>query len=689
MTHRYSFVVKEYRHDVQGLRALAVLLVIANHVLGWPGGGFVGVDVFFVISGFLITGLLLREHERTGTISFRAFYDRRVRRILPAALTVLVVTVVAGYTVLPKVRFESLAWDAVWAALFSSNWRSIFLGTDYMHVDDAPSPLQHFWSLSIEEQFYFVWPVILILALTYGFGRPRKTAGIVIAVVGLSSLGYAIWETSTNPTSAYFSTFSRVWELAAGAFLALAGSRLRSVGSRWRPALAWVGLVAIAGSALMMTGDTPFPGPWAIVPVLGALAVLAAGTGGDQRYLWPLTNPVTGYIGNLSYSLYLWHFPVLMFGAIFIADSPGALWAFVIVTTFVLAMISYHFIENPVRFRTGNAWFLRPMAAVLVIAVAAVVSVSTAARPSPPEAEVAAEVAPALMRNGVGPASQEMWKQIDDALAATSWPAELDPAIDNVRTEDKASEWVVDGCLGDNGRAEADAAQNALRCVYGDPKADKVAVVYGDSTAIGWVPGVRAALEPRGYRVEVLAFQQCPTADIATNYSTGSGMPECEVFRDWAVSHIEQLHPDLVIATNIPTTLQRLASGATGEVAQAEWEEASRLAMEKLSDMADEVVVLQAPPTRNNSDACALRGSVPADCELGRSALYVAMFTADSAASTNAGVRFVDTGPWFCAADGRCPAFVESAPVLVDGAHLTENRSLALAPVLAEVLVGG
>jgi peptidoglycan/LPS O-acetylase OafA/YrhL len=656
-------------------------------VFGWPGGGFVGVDVFFVISGFLITGLLLREHERSGKISFVDFYKRRIKRILPAAMAVLVVTLVAGYAVLPALRFKALAWDAAWAALFSANWRSIFLGTDYMHVDDALSPLQHYWSLSIEEQFYFVWPVILVVALTYGVTRPRRTAGIVIASIGILSLLFALWETAAQPTSAYFSTLSRTWELAAGAALALGASRLALLPEKRRPLIAWGGLATILLSALFMTEATPFPGPWAILPVMGTLAVLAAGIGGEQRGIWLLTNAWSGYIGNLSYSLYLWHFPVLVFATMFLGETPRRLAAFVIVATALLSALSYHFVENPVRFRAGRDRLFRPVATVLVFAVAAFAVVTFAPRQQSSEAAAAIVAAPLVERSESGPAVADRWSFVDDALEAESWPANLVPAIDNIRGEDRADEWVVDGCLGNEGRADNASEENALKCSYGDPEAGKVAVVLGDSTAISWVPGIRAALEPRGYRVDVLTFQQCPAVNIETKYSDGSPMPDCQMFREWAMGRIAQLSPDLVVAGSVPATLGRIASGASGEAAAQEWEVASRESMTALSAIANDVVVLQSSPTRNMTEACQLKGSLPTDCFLGRSPVYNAMLEADRAVAETTNVRFVETGSWFCAPDGRCPAFVGTSPVVVDGAHLTKQQSAALGPVLAEVLV--
>jgi peptidoglycan/LPS O-acetylase OafA/YrhL len=674
------------RHDIQGLRAVAVLLVIANHLWGWPGGGFVGVDVFFVISGFLITGLLLREHERSGRISMLGFYQRRIKRILPAALTVTLVTVVVGYAAFTRARFEGLVADAFWATLFSANWRSIFLGTDYMHADDAVSPLQHFWSLSIEEQFYFVWPFILVIALTYGVLRPRRVAGIVIAAIGLASFVFALWETAAHPTSAYFSTFSRAWELAGGAFLALGAARLGRLPERWRPVVAWSGLALIVVSAVVMTDETPFPGPWALVPVLGAMAVIAAGIGGQVRFMAPLTNRVSGYVGNLSYSLYLWHFPVITFATLFLAEAPRRLTVVVLVVTALLSMASYHFIENPIRFQKGAQRVVRPLATLLVITVVATTVVTIAPRPTVTQAAEPEAADVEVVREDLGPETEDQWALIDDALDQETWP-ELTPSVDAMGTEDKVPEWVEDGCLGNERGALEDPIANAERCDYGSKKAKKVAVVYGDSIAISWVPAVRAALEDEGYRIEVLTSQQCPTANVATFFNDGSEMTDCPAFREWALEHIKDTEPDLVIAANVPSTLDRLASGAEGAAAVAEWEAGQRETLASLAESAGDVVVLRAPPGRNGSEACQTRGNSPADCLLHKSKAYGSMNDADALVASEVDVRYIDTAQWFCAPSGDCPSFTGTEPVLADGSHLSGDYSKSLGGVVREALL--
>jgi peptidoglycan/LPS O-acetylase OafA/YrhL len=673
------------RRDIQGLRAVAVLLVIANHLVGWPLGGFIGVDVFFVISGFLITGLLLREHARTGRISFGDFYRRRIKRILPAAITVTVVTVVVGFVVFAQSRFESLLVDGIWATLFSANWRFISLGTDYMHVNDAVSPLQHYWSLSIEEQFYFVWPVVLVVVLSVVAKRKHRAAGIAISVIGVLSFAWAMLETANQPTWAYFSTFSRAWELAAGALVAIASTRIAAMPQRVRPFVAWAGLAVITGGIFLIDPETAFPGPFALVPVIGACLVIAAGIGAPQRYLWPITNRVTNYVGDISYSLYLWHFPVIVFTGIFLSEAPRRLAVVALVATVALSIASFHLIENPARLQTGKRRFVIPAAGIASMLAASVLVVSVAPQPSVAEQSMVAQ-AP-VERTGESEASAELWQDIDAALQEESWPA-LTPTYDGVTSSDKAPEWVTDGCLGNEAGALPDPIANAESCRYGDPGSDKVAVVLGDSVAISWVPGIRAALEPLGYSIEVVTAQQCPAANVQAQYNDGSDMEGCGELRNWAMNRVAEIQPDLVIASSVASTLPRLSSGADGAAAQNEWEAGMADTLTTLSASADRVVVLQGPPSRGGGDACALKNSVPSDCLMHRGESYALMDEADKQAVAGLDAVYAPTSSWFCSVDGRCPAFTGNIPVTVDGPHLTAAYSTRLAPVLRELLTG-
>ena len=372
---------KKQRLDIQGLRMLAVISVVLDHVIGWPAGGFVGVDVFFVISGFLITGLLLREYDRSGRISMKDFYRRRIKRLMPAALLVLLFTVTAGAILFSRPRAAELAWDGLFAAIFGANWRFAATGTDYFQAGLLPSPLQHYWSLSVEEQFYLVWPLVIIalLWLANRFGVSERARGIAlgagILVMSAGSLIWASYETSTSPSIAYFSTFSRGWELGVGAAVAIL---LHFV--TWRPngvwavAGAYMGIVGIVASWVLITPESAFPAPWALLPVLGTAAVIVAGSTrspGYDRAVAPLTNRFSVYIGDISYSLYLWHFPVAIIGLSFLSAGTVTYSMIAFALSFALSALTYRFVENPARKSDWGAW-LRRLRGVRIVAPAVV-----------------------------------------------------------------------------------------------------------------------------------------------------------------------------------------------------------------------------------------------------------------------------------------------------------------------------
>lgn len=347
---------KKFRPDIQGLRMIAVVAVILDHLLGWPSGGFVGVDIFFVISGFLITSLLLREHEKTGTISFLGFYTRRVKRIIPAAVLVIGATVVTAWFLFAPGRLRSTLGDAIWAFVFAANWRFGITGTDYFNADSAVSPLQHFWSLAVEEQFYLVWPWVMLAIfalISYGRGTRRRARVVVLAaiiVLTAGSFAWALWETSTVPTWAYFSTFSRAWELGIGALLAVVAGVFSGIPPWLRTALAWAGLVGIAISVFLVSADHGgFPAPLAALPVLATALVITSGTGGDARFIWPITNRVSSYIGDISYSLYLWHFPFVIFLGPFFPENGWVYYVIALLLMCSVSMLSYHLVEDPIR----------------------------------------------------------------------------------------------------------------------------------------------------------------------------------------------------------------------------------------------------------------------------------------------------------------------------------------------------
>lgn len=700
---------RKQRYDIQGLRALAVLLVIADHFLAWPTGGFVGVDVFFVISGFVITASLIREHLRTGKISFADFYRRRARRILPLATLVILLTLLASWAVFSTSRFTGIAEDGLWSFLSVANWHLALAGTDYMQADGVVSPLQHFWSLAVEEQFYFVWPWLIVLMLgalasrrQWSAATSRGALAAAMTMLIVLSFAFSLWETASSPTFAYFSTFSRAWELGVGGMLAVLAPAMKKLPDGLRPLLAYVGLAGILAGAFLITPQMSFPGPWAMVPVLATAAVIAAGTGGEQRHLQPLTNTVSRYVGDVSYSLYLWHFPVIILLEALMPTAGILLYVVALALTFALSAWSYSFIEEPVR----KSHWLEPKSRkkthhdglrkltfggliALGLATAIVVSLALSRdvqRPvafTPPTPLSTSEAS----QSATSPEVAKLQRNLQAALATNQWP-ELVPSIDTLGVEAKVSEWVQDGCLGDERGSRGTPEENASRCTYGDPNASKTAVVLGDSIAISYIPAVRAALEPQGYKIHVYTMQQCPSMDIAVLKGDKSPHPKCDAFREWTTQRLSIIRPQLVITSNAPGTLDRLASGATNVAAMAEWTEASKRTLVSLAGVAEQVVVLDPPPGGKALTDCATRLSTPGDCATTLPQRFIDMSAASRAAADASvgNLAFIDSKGWFCSPSDACPAFAGTAPTYADGAHITGAYSLSLGPVLGEAL---
>jgi peptidoglycan/LPS O-acetylase OafA/YrhL len=370
-----------FRPDIEGMRAIAVGLVLLFHGYGKPfTGGFVGVDVFFVISGFLITSLLLHEQIKDGRISIWRFYARRVRRILPASALTVLATIVAAYHLLGFISGNELANDAKWTAVFAANIHFALIGTDYLGSQLPPSPLQHMWSLGVEEQFYLVWPsLFLLLVVIVRRSRRRNVFGVLttslLVVIG-ASLAWSVIQTSSNATWAYFSPLTRAWELALGALIAVIGPAVSRVPTWVYQVAALLGLAGILVSALTLTPSMPYPG-WAVaIPVVSSALLIWAGCGNPKTVIGrALSVRPMQWLGARSYSLYLWHWPILMIAAQYGGhhlspwQNSGLLLAAV-----AASAITFRLVENPVR----NSHVLKSRTG-LTLAIGVVLILSTIA----------------------------------------------------------------------------------------------------------------------------------------------------------------------------------------------------------------------------------------------------------------------------------------------------------------------
>jgi peptidoglycan/LPS O-acetylase OafA/YrhL len=521
---------KGFRLDIQGVRGFALVLVLACHAeLPGAAGGYVGLDVFYVLSGFLITGLILHELDRRGSVSISRFYARRAKRLLPLAVTVLGFTVAGSALLLSPAQNQQVSGDVLSAALYVVNWHFIAESVDYFAFGETlTSPVQHYWSLSVEEQFYLLWPLTLglgaLAARRLGLGV-RNAIALLVVPVAIFSLLYSIEFTPGDPRSAYFSTLTRIWELAAGGVLALvlpAGLRLPRPLSAL---LAGGGLAILVFTTLAFSGATPYPGWRALLPVLATIAIIVAGTAhAVSRPIGLLTRAPLQYLGKVSYAWYLWHWPVLVFaGAIWGDLAPPAL-ALATLAAGVPAVLSHYAIEEP--FRRSRSLGRRPARALALggtCTVAAVLLAVGLQASNPPLPTASPELARGAQ--AVGPENPA--KRAVDALR----PNPVDAPTDK-------------GVLFDDGCVLLHNDTDSPECAYGNPDSETTVVVFGDSHALQWFPPLLELAERRDWRLVGLVRAGCVVGAVAYERP-------CNVWRRKAMRRIvRRERPDLVVVSN-------------------------------------------------------------------------------------------------------------------------------------------
>ncbi|MFE0629313.1 acyltransferase family protein [Streptomyces sp. NPDC058864] len=662
------------RADIQGLRALAVVLVVLSHAGVRPlAGGYIGVDVFFVISGFLITSLLSRELVRTGRVSLRQFYARRALRLLPASTAVGLVTLGGAWLFLSKVRFQEYVGDALSSTFYLVNFRLASAGTDYLRADSPPSPFQHYWSLAVEEQFYLLWPLLLWAS----WRLARRRTGLLaapLAVLCVVSFALNVSVTGVSPSWGYFGSHTRLWELGAGALLALSAGRLRRLPGWAAAVMSWTGLVSLAVAALRFDDDTPFPGWYALVPVLGAVLVLAGGCPparfGAGRLL--SLRPVT-WVGGLSYSWYLWHWPALVILPMALNRPPTVRFGLVSAAfALLLAWATLHLVENPVRFH--RLFRGRPVRALGLgaglTACAVVAALVATAFPPPISSGVAAPRLRSVLSGSADPQAR-----LARLLAApsTSLPANLRPGLTEIKTTTSAI--YRDGCHIGYGSAATPP------CVYGDRSAPKTVVLFGDSHAAQWFPALERLAREHHWRLVSLTKSSCKVAAVTTVYQ-GRPYTSCDQWRTGELARIRSLRPALVIASSSDAADLARPSGDP----RRQWTDGFERTYRELLESGAQVLAVEDTPWPEG-DAVECAGGHP--LELQRCASDTAHAVKDpdkkreiSEAAAATGVSVLDPVPWLCGAAGVCPVVVDDTFVYRDDSHLSESYAEAIAPVL-------
>lgn len=676
-----------FRPDIEGLRALAVVSVILWHA-NVPGasGGYVGVDVFFVVSGYLMTLILTRELAATGRISLPRFYARRARRLLPAACLTIAATVVATRLVDDATRWSVVAKDAIWATLYGANWHFIDERTAYMGGEQPPSPLQHFWSLSVEEQFYAVFPIALVAsfalwrAVTRRRGsdarRARASSLGLVVVVAATSLAYCLVDTPAHPDSAYFSSFTRAWELALGGIVALTARSPLAPGRRAQRGLqvvAAASLAMIVATVALLPEGVPFPGWRALLATVPTAALIAVGgRGADGPLTRLLSRRPLIWIGGLSYSLYLWHWPVFVLGGRILGFAPRErTWhiTWLVGLTVVLAWLSYTLVENPVRRRGGSPR--------RVFVAAGVVSALTVAA-------AGAVIAESVLRDHLAQ------RRIERALGANIIPLHPPPAYDPaiatlqpVAVQDPVTlhqsslpRYWRNACFADADRMEA--------CPFGDPSSRRVVYLIGDSTAGMWEEAVEQSAPTLGIRGALVIRHYCGFADTTLMHD---GRPNTDC-REWGRRVLRRLlddPPDAVILPMPALYVAALPDGtaASGRVSRDLVAQGLARTWNALLNRGVDVYVIPALGSLRAGLECAVdHGGDGRSCGVPRERFTHGARALQAAATRLAPrVRVVDMLAVVCPAS-TCPAVVGGLFVAHDPWHLSSHFARSLGPHL-------
>jgi peptidoglycan/LPS O-acetylase OafA/YrhL len=666
-----------FRTDIEGLRAVAIVAVLLCHA-GIPlfAGGYIGVDVFFVISGFLITRLLLGELDRHGTISLRRFYARRAKRLLPLSAILLGAVAVLSLLLLSPLRATEVSGDIVSSALYAANWHFAQQSVDYFAQGLEPSPVLHLWSLAIEEQFYVVWPTLLLAVTFFQRRRGRSLRPVLWATLGfvfVGSLLLGIQLTDETPASAYFSTFGRGWELALGGGLALLGAvkipRAAAAG------IGWAGVAAIVYAAIAFDETTPFPGVAALVPTLGAAALILAGS---SVYAQAKGSPAAAlslrpvrYVGRISYSWYLWHWPALVFAVVIFGHQLSPLAGVAVVLASLLPTIAtHHFIEDPVR-RARNLARMPNRALALGAAC------------------MAAAVAAGLMLTDVQPTLETApISQVKGAAALTEQvrPQQRANAVrpNPLRARADRSRAFYDGCL------VGITGTNSNRCLYGDPHGGRTLILFGDSHAMQYFAPLEELANKNGWRLLALTKAECTPGEVKIRSMVADReYSQCDAWREKTLERIEEGGSRAIVVMSGDTAYT--AYGPAGEelsgTANADALEAGYTAtLDRIQNAGLKTVVIRDTPASasdvpscvsedlDNLEHCAFKRVHDWDLEFDV-----------RAAKASPKTQLIDVTAEICPGE-LCRAVIGNALVYRDKSHLTATFARTLSPWIEEGL---
>ena len=717
--------VSAYRADLEGLRGIAVLFVLFFHAhFSIITGGFAGVDVFYVLSGFFITGLLLREYEYLNKISLADFYARRIRRLMPAALLVLLTTLIASYCILPRILMPGVAVDSMAAALFIANMNFAHHATDYFQTLATPSPVLHYWSLSVEEQFYFIWPTLVLFVAKLGKSVRRNLFITIAAVVG-SSFWFANFLLHKNAIWAFYSLPTRAWELGLGGLLAVVAPSFSKIPRQLSLAGSWLGLIGLAVTALFIPQTALFPGVPALLPTLSTALIIACGVNGSSEFL---TNSISRYFGRISYSLYLWHWPLLILPSVLLTHSLNLLArCCAVAASIILASLTTRWIETPLRggllvglMPRRNAWSAL-VAVALVVGASVAVHADTAVTGVKTKSvlstdQKAAELTTLLksvLSASATPAATltatphpvhsatssptptslpslpaDYAATVDSGSRAATQdfpvPADLDPSIQSA-ANDKALSY-KDGC-----HTQLNEPASTKPCIYGDPQGALTVVLFGDSHALNWFPAFNAVAKQKHWRLLSLTMSACTPANIpAYNPATNALMKNCPIWRAASIKRIIAANPYLVLIASSRSWATTDATGAivTGDARTALFDAGMKSTIDAIKPSASHVVYLEDTPAQIQDPPLCLsqhpKSTLACATPVSQS-INSSWQAEEQAIASYEGIGIIDPSYWVCPTD-PCPVVIGNLEIFQDNSHLTATYAAAMAPILASAL---
>ena len=605
--------------EIQGLRALAALLVLIYHAKFLPGG-FIGVDLFYVISGFLITGLLIKEFDTLGKIDFKSFYQRRIKRLLPASALVLITTAVISFIVLPPIYRDNLGKDVIAVALYISNYTFAWWQNDYQNLEATPSPLLHYWSLAVEEQFYLIWPLVILFLAKRGANWVRN--GVI--TIFICSFLLSIIQTQISPIWAFYSLTTRAWQLAAGALILFIPKN-----SFKHPLFTWLGLGLITTATIFFDEKIAYPGYLGLIPVIGSFLLITSIGSWPKILTISSNNKTTQWLGDISYPLYLWHWPLLVLPAAWLGQ-PLTIFQRILALSIsvIFAHLTTKYVEQPLRYKKFTPSFVyKGFIALTTTSVAVGVFINI---------------------NTTNIISPKMSQYSFDLNEVRRLPIIYD-----------------DGCHANYGQV------NTTKCLYGDKSSNKEIILFGDSHAAQWFPAINEIAKSNNFQLYSFTKASCSAIDLPRAGKGAFKPAECNRWQQNQIAKIKKIKPDLLIITNS----EHYDLKSTKNTKKFYWQQAQRKLYEEVRNSSKQIVFLiDTPKPLVDVPACLAQGREGECNQINKPKGYIWPE-----------YKKIDLTTWFC--EGKCNAIKNNYIIYRDSSHISVTAALAAKNDLEKELI--